>query len=161
MKLNEYKPTQSQRLAKARMYKWLAENPTARMEDMTIPAMQSVAKARNLSEWMAKEGFPEWWWEKSSAAIKVAAAVEIAIDRLVSILTTPPEAIGPKEAVSTKDVLSAADKLFNLADLYPKKRVEKVFMDKQIEAMDATETAEETKKLEAKLGKSEKAVDKS
>lgn len=149
--MSEFKPTKAMRLAKSRLYKHLSENKGVSLEDMTIEAMQTAAKARNLSNWLSEDGFSLWWYEKSTAMVKVAAGVEIAIERLLDIVNTPAADIGPKASVSTKDILAAADKLFQLADLYPKKRIEKVFLDKQLNAMDAEEVGAETKALESKL----------
>ncbi len=152
--MSEYQPNQAQRLAKARMYRWLNEHVTVNLEDMTASAMSTACKAPSLDRWFTNEGFAEWWFEKSTAHTKVAAGVEIAVERLLEIISTPADKIGPKEAVSMKDILAAADKLFLLADLYPKKRIVEKFLDKKLDAMDAEETTNATKLLELKLNKS-------
>ena len=144
------------RLVKSRLYKHLSENKGVSIEDMTIEAMQTAAKARNLAEWMGKDGFQEYWYEAGSSSVRIAAGVEMAVEKLLEIVNTPKHEIGPKMAVSNKDILAAADKLFQLADLYPKKRVEKIFLDKQLNAMDAEEVGAETKALESKLKLAEK-----
>lgn len=145
------KPNKAQRMAKARMYKWLAEHTEIDMDNMTIQAQSSASKATNLGEWLGKEGFADWWWEKDTVLTKVVAGVEIAVERLLDIIETPKEDIGPRATVSTKDILAAADKLFQLADLYPKKKVVEKFLDKQLESMDAEETTAELKRMESKL----------
>jgi hypothetical protein len=148
--MNEFKPTRAMSMAKARMYKWLSDHPTQAIENLTMDAMEAACRTQSISTWMAGAGFPEWWYEKSTALTKVAAGVDIAVERLLEIVSSPIQS-GKDATITAKDVLAAADKLFQLADLYPKKKVVERFLDKRLEAMDAEETASETKRLESKL----------
>lgn len=147
-----YQPNKWQRMAKARFHKHMKDHSaTLAIEDLSLAAMQEIAKApSSFEKWAQELGFMDWFLDRDTVHTRIAAALEIAVERMVWALEQAPDS-GRDALVTIKDQHAIARTLMELADYFPKKNKQVVFADKRLNAMDEQEVAKELEEYKKKM----------
>lgn len=146
--IGEWRPSQSQRLAKSRLKKWVASSggdPT----QLNPTALAEVTKSPNLVKWTSDPMFMDYLLDGDDMVARIGCLAELTLDRLYEILTSP---IGGKDsAVTAAHILSAAKQVIELAAMAPKQPKEVVFADKAVGALDAEAAQKEIDAIRLQL----------
>lgn len=131
--VNEFKPTETQIMSKARLHKALAskkflvDESNLRIEDLEV-----MCGTRSIEKWCtASPMFLLWLLDKDFEDVKLASYVQLAIGEIVSILQSPYI----EKTLTAKDKLKAAEIILNLADKFPSKKKEITYLDKDVANM--------------------------
>jgi hypothetical protein len=146
-----FTPNMQQTMAKHRFWGHLKSNPilTTNIKDMGLEHIASLAGVPNqFFKWADKEaGFLIWFCDEGYADRKMQAYADVAFDVLVDIATSPIEF----KMLTAKDKVAAANLLLQLADRFPNKRREFVYIDKELAKMTEADVIREDKKLDRLL----------
>lgn len=140
-----FQPSLQQRIAKARIQKQLQElGPIWDEEALSLEQLQKLAGSKQIGKWCQDVQFVNWLMDRHDFAGKSVAYAEVAVDRLYDIVADPDQ--------DAKNVINAAKELLALADKYPNKRKEMVFLDKDVEKLPEHEVAGQLRMYKKKLG---------
>lgn len=145
-----FHPTRPMQAAKARFWKTIRSNPllSANIGDMTLDALVMHSGARKLIDWADREPlFLAWFCDEQFEEVTLQTLASEAILEVYDIMKSPMEA----KILTAKDKLAAANLLLQLADKFPNKRREFVYVDKELAKMTESDVDKEMKAIEAQL----------
>lgn len=118
-----FNPTKHMRVAKARFWKAVEDNPLIDPTCLSVAEISRLAGSPTLPRWVRdNEGFKQWFTSKDEIKVMLKMGAEAAVDRLVKIVQE--DRVGPKEAVSAGTQVQAAKLLLEFAGMAPAKQSE-------------------------------------
>ena len=130
-----FKPSQTQSLAKARLYKNITNNPLlGDVEALSTQKLEKLSKVKDLSTWMTQEGFHAWFTNSNHIEDLMEADLELGMERLREVLTTPMG--GEKGDVRASDITKAVEMLLKYTGREPKKEAKVEYKDAEVGQMD-------------------------
>lgn len=126
------KPSNAQLIAKTRFWEKASGNPM--YANGNVPAIRAAHLAGNnqVQEWLQDPEFAGWFFNKDAAQQMLQAGAELAIARLIQIVST--DKVGPREAVTVSSQVTAAKTLLEMAG-FNNQKPEGKFKDKEIAEM--------------------------
>lgn len=130
---NEFRPTETQIMAKARLQKAIASKKFMVDEDnLRIQDLEVMCGSKSIEKWCAASPmFLFWIMDRDFENIRLAAFAEIAIGEVFRILQSD----FIEKTLTAKDKLKAAEILLSLADKFPSKKKEITYLDKDVANM--------------------------
>ena len=133
-----FRPSQAQAKAKARLFNKLDSNSMLNPPDtMSKAELERHAGVRDISKWLEKDGFQEWFFNKDHNRELLESAVEIAIRECINILEAPSD--GEKGSPKPGDKLNAMKTVLEYAGYTPVKKTEVEYKDQQVASMNEEE----------------------
>ncbi len=131
---SEFRPTETQMMAKSRLHKALASKKFLVDENnLRIEDLEVMCGSRSVEKWCtASPMFLLWLLDRDFEEVKLAAYAQIAIGEVFRILQSD----FIEKTLTAKDKLKAAEILLNLADKFPSKKKEITYLDKDVANMD-------------------------
>jgi hypothetical protein len=145
-----FQPTRPMQAAKARFWKNVRSNPllTNDIGNMTLDALVMHSGAKKLIDWADKhELFLAWFCDEQFEEVTIQTLASDAIREIYDIMMSPMEV----KVLTAKDKLAAANLLLQLADKFPNKRKEFVYVDKELARMSEADVDREMSKLDKLL----------
>jgi hypothetical protein len=144
-----FKPTAEMELVKARVAHALEEREAIiDAESMTMEQLENVSGCLKLHEWAKDwDEFLPWLLDKDYVKHKIQASKALAVDKLLEILHSDLEA----KVLTAKDWINAATQLLTLADAFPTKRKEVLYLDKGVANMTEEQVAFELDRTRTRL----------
>ena len=146
----DFVPSKAMERAKARLWDTINSNPylTTALEDLTLQAIVEMSGQPKILDWMdTNPSFLSWFCDQKFEKYDMEAMAQVARRVIEEILTAPLE----EKLLTAKDKLNAANMLLQLADKFPNKRREFVYVDKELGRMGLDEVDRETKRLDKLL----------
>ncbi len=131
--------TKEHRLVKATYYRKAKGNPL--VEDPANPStadIELLTGCTKIELWMQDQEFSNWFLEEDSNKSLIASGCQLAIEKLMHILSLEGEdQVGPKCETTSAAQVKAAETLLRLGGFEPPKAVaSKEFADKDVNDMD-------------------------
>ena len=117
--MKPFEPNKTQRLAKARFWAALASNPMLDPTCLTDVDIGHMAATTSIDQWKTIDGFTAWFTDDKAVDVLIEAGVEASIQKLLSIIGTHADDVGPRETVSTTHQLAAIKELLAYSTLKP------------------------------------------
>lgn len=150
--MKPFEPSIQQLTAKQRFKRKAQERELLRDESTyTLEEIVEMSGFDRVAGWMRDPAFSSWFMDRDIMKDRVQAYADAAVGVLFEIMTS--ERV--EKELTARDQLMAAKELLLIADRYPNKRKEFVYLDKDVGAMDEKKVLEEKRKYQALLGGSE------
>jgi hypothetical protein len=141
--MSDVRFSRPKRLAKARFWAAVKNNPSLVAAAMTDNEIACYSKSRSTAEWLKEDDFRDWFLEQDYDRAQLVSAADEAIKALLDVVNSP---IDPKQGITGAAKVAAASKILEAAGLAkPEQRA-----DKEDEDMSRL-TDEEIKKKLIKL----------
>lgn len=144
-----FTPSEEQRIIKARLHQTLSERSFAvDVESLTMEQLVGMTGDKRMEKW-AKDSpaFLSWLLDKDVFKFRAQAYAEIALEQLYSILVEPIE----DKLLTAKDKIAAANLILQIADRFPNKRKEMVWLDKDVGRLSEEDTDRKILEYKKKL----------
>ena len=93
--MSNFKPTKAMRAAKAKFWTAVNDNPLIDVSALPMTAVANYAGTQSVIRWgQEDEDFRIWFTNKDSVKELVAGGAELAVEKLVSIITAPEHEVG-------------------------------------------------------------------
>lgn len=155
--LLNFRPTAAMERAKYRFWSVLKDNHlrTTEIGSLTLDALAMHSGSKSFMDWADKHPmFLAWFCDEQFEQLTLETLAQKAIRRIDAIIDGTLE---PK-VLTAKDQLNAANMALQLADKFPNKRREFVYVDKELARMSEADVTREERKLDIQL-ESSKQID--
>jgi hypothetical protein len=115
--LEPFKPTKNQRLAKARLWREINDNPMLDPAHLSDSEITRIAQTTQIGEWAKNPDFMLWFVNDKTVDIEIEAGTEKAVQRLIEIIEARD--VGPREAITTTHQLAAIKTLLEYSSTKP------------------------------------------
>lgn len=134
-----FKPTLTQNFCKSRFWKELKRNPlmSSSLDNVGLDAMVRLSGAGpNFYKWTDEPGFLDWWCYEGWMEDRLSSIIDTYIVEMEDIVAGGYE----EKILTAKDKIAAFRLLCELADKFPNKRREFVYVDKELGRLSEAET---------------------